>query len=166
MFSAIVPYLQKHGTIHQFPEKPGEENLFQYAFGDSIWSYLKSHQDWKRNFDAFMSYRHIPNPWYETYPVDKELSKSSLKDSPDSVLIVDVAGGVGHDIRAFREQYPMIPGRRILEDLPETLQKVSPDALPGIEIVPYDFYTAQPIKGKSRSLLSFTTENFFFSYVS
>ncbi|KAI9708035.1 MAG: hypothetical protein M1820_004239 [Bogoriella megaspora] len=131
MFSSLVPYWQKHGTIHQFPEKPGEEYLFQHTFGDTIWGHLQSHPDWKRNFDTFMAYRAVTVPWYKRYPVTEELIGKNLKDDPQSVLLVDVAGGSGHDIRAFRENYPTIPGRCILEDLPETIQRVDAAALSG-----------------------------------
>ncbi|KAF2234935.1 O-methyltransferase family protein [Viridothelium virens] len=147
MFNALVPYLQKHQTIHQFPEKSGEETVFQYAFGNTFFEYIKSNQAWKRNFDNFMSYRHSSTTWYETYPVEKELEIDNLKQDPQSVLLVDVAGGSGHDALTFRERFPGLPGRCILEDLPETLQRVDQIERPGIELVPYDFYTPQPIKG-------------------
>ncbi|KAL9090732.1 MAG: hypothetical protein Q9165_005220 [Trypethelium subeluteriae] len=140
---------QKHQTIHQFPEKSGEETVFQYAFGNTFFEHIKSNLDWKRNFDTFMSYRQSSTKWYETYPVEKELKSSSLKQDPQSVLLVDVAGGSGHDALAFRERFLTLPGRCILEDLPETLQQVNQLERPGIEMVPYDFFTPQPIKGLS-----------------
>ena len=147
MFNAIVPYLQKHRTIHQFPEKEGEETVFQYAFGDTFFGHLKAHPEFKRNFDTFMSYRNTPTPWYETYPADRELSAGLLEQESTSVLLVDIAGGSGHDALAFRKRFPSLPGRCVLEDLPETIQQVDQAERPGIELIPYDFFTSQPIKG-------------------
>ncbi|KAI9666508.1 MAG: hypothetical protein M1821_004444 [Bathelium mastoideum] len=147
MFNSIVPYLQKHQTIHQFPEKPGDESVFQYAFGDTFYDYLKSHSEWKRTFDTFMSLRKEETKWLDIYPFEKELSIDQLDQNPRSVLLVDVAGGSGHDALAFRERAPTLPGRCILEDLPETVQQVDQAERPGVELLPYDFFTPQPIKG-------------------
>ena len=41
-----------------------------------------------------------------------------------------------------------IKGRVILQDLPRVIEDIS-DPLPGVEKIGYDFFTPQPIKGKT-----------------
>jgi len=63
------------------------------------------------------------------------------------VLLVDVAGGRGHDIQAFKKAFPNKKGRLVLEDLPAVIDDIS-ELDEGIERVKYDFFTPQPIKGE------------------
>lgn len=79
------------------------------------------------------------------FPVEEILGKD-LRQDKDAVLLVDVGGATGHDLVAFHEQYPDLPGRLILQDLPVSIQEVKD--LPGIiEPMAYDFFTEQPMKG-------------------
>jgi len=43
------------------------------------------------------------------YPVEKTLFEGA-DTSPDAPLVVDVAGGLGHDINEFKKFYPNHPG--------------------------------------------------------
>lgn len=43
------------------------------------------------------------------YPVEKTLF-AGADTSPDAPLVVDVAGGLGHDINEFKKFYPDHPG--------------------------------------------------------
>ncbi len=65
----------------------------------------------------------------------------------DLVLLVDVAGGQGHDLHDFRERHRTVTGRLVLQDLPHVFKQMSEKYKEGIEIVEYDFFTPQPIKG-------------------
>ncbi|RSL54104.1 hypothetical protein CEP54_010059 [Fusarium duplospermum] len=66
--------------------------------------------------------------------------------SPDAPLVVDVAGGLGHDINEFKKFYPEHPGKLILQDLPVVINDVK-GIDPSIELMGHDFLTEQPIKG-------------------
>ena len=68
-------------------------------------------------------------------------------DSDDSALLVDVGGGWGHDLAALTKRHPDAPGRLILQDLPEVIHQVA-CLDPRIERMSYDFFDAQPVKGK------------------
>ena len=84
--------------------------------------------------------------WHETYPAATELDCSGFQGPHDPPLLVDVGGNHAHDVVSFKSRNPQIKGRWIVQDLPETLARVS--NVPGdIELVPYDFFTAQPIQG-------------------
>ncbi|KAF9892730.1 hypothetical protein FE257_001132 [Aspergillus nanangensis] len=70
------------------------------------------------------------------------------KQSAEAVLLVDVAGGVGHQCQRFRAHYPHIEGRIILQDLPEVIK----DALPisGVEAMEHDIFDPQPIQAGAK----------------
>lgn len=96
------------------------------------------------------------------YAVEKTLFPGSGQ-APDAPLLVDVAGGLGHDIHEFKKFYPEHPGvsftftikktttdrppkKLILQDLPVVINDVK-DIDPSIELMPHDFLTEQPVKG-------------------
>lgn len=90
--------------------------------------------------------RHNNMPWFHIYPFADELG-NACKDKSDNVLLVDVGGNRGADILEFRQNHPDMPGRFILQDLPETIEAVYKTAMKGIELQAYDFFTPQPVKG-------------------
>ncbi|KAJ3940798.1 uncharacterized protein N0V96_008670 [Colletotrichum fioriniae] len=92
-------------------------------------------------------YRQGRVPWMHPslYPVEKTLF-SGADTSPDAPLLVDVAGGLGHDIDEFKKMYPNHPGKLILQDLPVVINDVK-GIDTSIELMGHDFLTEQPIKG-------------------
>ncbi|KAI0836395.1 putative sterigmatocystin 8-O-methyltransferase precursor [Hypoxylon sp. FL0890] len=67
-----------------------------------------------------------------------------------TLLFVDIGGARGHNCIALKRKYPRLPGRVVLQDLPDVIQRVKTSPLPdfeGIEAEPYDFFTPQPLKG-------------------
>lgn len=84
------------------------------------------------------------------YPVTERLEQG-LKETGDGNAIVDVGGGLGHDLEAFKTRYPRFRGRLVLQDQPQVIAQIS-QISPGIDVTAHDFYTPQPIKG-NRSLL-------------
>ncbi|KAF5548953.1 O-methyltransferase [Fusarium mexicanum] len=92
-------------------------------------------------------YRQGRLPWMHPsiYPVEETLFPGS-DESPEAPLLVDVAGGLGHDIHEFKKFYPNHPGKLILQDLPVVINDVK-DIDASIELMPHDFLTEQPVKG-------------------
>lgn len=84
------------------------------------------------------------------YPVEKKLGED-LKHDNDAVLLVDIGGGLGHDLEDFRARYPHLPGRLVLQDLLGVTREVV-RINERIEVIAYDFFTPQPIKGKLVSI--------------
>jgi hypothetical protein len=79
------------------------------------------------------------------YPVYEQLiAGKEVKD--DDVLLVDVGGSFGHDLSDFRRKWPDVPGRLVLQDLPEVVKSVR-DLHPTIDVTAHDFFTEQPVKG-------------------
>lgn len=63
---------------------------------------------------------------------------------PGQPLFVDVGGGFGHQSVAFRERYPTLSGRVVVQEIPPTLAMASKQDK--AERTEYDFWTPQTIK--------------------
>ena len=87
--------------------------------------------------------------WTDWYPVQVKLLADALSGAED-VLFVDVGGGKGHDLEKFSQRFPAARGRLILQDLPQTLDEVA-DLDGKIELLPHDFFRAQPVRGQRLS---------------
>lgn len=121
---------------------------FQHAFDTPLhhFEWLKQNPRQLNAFNSLMTAQRADKgeDWFNFFPVEERLSHTSSTDS--SALLVDVGGGLGTDLAAFRTQYPHLWGQLVLQDLPETITAAK--GLPeGIEIVAHDFFTPQPIKG-------------------
>lgn len=75
------------------------------------------------------------------------LSKEAEQWPAEKPLFVDVGGGTGQQCIAMRERWPELKGRVVLQDLPSVVNEVQ---LPeGIDVMAYDFFTKQPVTGKT-----------------
>ena len=84
--------------------------------------------------------------WLDWFPVQAEVLNEA-KDDPRAVTMVDVCGGKGHDLLAFRARFPNAPGRFILEDQQHVLDTVN-EVMGNTEGRTYDFFTPQPVIGR------------------
>ena len=138
------------GGFHQFPKsrESGEKTPFEWTFSMPMWEYLRENPQQRLVFDTYMAARRDglrPN-WFEIYPAAEELSPTAKDNDHQAVLLVDVGGNHGYEIVKFRNHYPNIKGRFILQDLPETLAGIK-SPLEAIEAMPYNFFTPQPVSG-------------------
>ena len=83
------------------------------------------------------------------YPVAERVGKD-LRCNDTSTIIVDVGGGMGHDLRELKAKHPNLRSRLVLQDLPETINEIE-HAGEGIEATVHGFLTPQPIRGKFMS---------------
>lgn len=67
-----------------------------------------------------------------------------ITDDSDDVVVVDVAGNIGHDIVGFQNKFKLKPGRLILQDRPEVIANTIVDS--SIKAMAHDIMTPQPIK--------------------
>jgi len=143
--SNLVNMLRTTG-LHQFPKKC-QRGPFESTFGVKLFDYLRQHPDLHEAYDNYMTgRRQLDAPqWFDVYPVASQIDRVKLRAGPQEILLVDVGGGQGHEAAKFSQRFsPLLPGRLIVEDLPETLgdtQRFDP-----VELFPYDFFTEQPIK--------------------
>ncbi|KAI9720080.1 MAG: hypothetical protein M1828_005808 [Chrysothrix sp. TS-e1954] len=144
-FRQLPAYLKK--TDYEMPTKL-EDGPFQFAHNSKVpfWVWL-AENDYLDAFNAYMAgYRQGKPVWTQDgfYPVTKRLL--SNKTSDDEVLLVDVGGGMGHDLAHFKSEFSQAPGRLVLQERPEVVDSLK--TLPGgIEAQKHDFFTEQPVQG-------------------
>lgn len=94
------------------------------------------------NFHEYMAGRRQDDKtWLSVFPVEEETQGWD----PEIAVYVDMGGSVGHQCARFKEQFPNVPGRVVLQDLPKTVEAALPT--PGVEVMAHDFFKPQPIKG-------------------
>ena len=129
------------------PKEPRETPFF-LANSATFFDWLKENPQQRKSFDSYMGFnRRDITAWCEVFPITDQFS-AGLRSEPRDVLLVDVGGSHGHNLLRFKDRYPSLPGRLILQDLPETINSLS-DELSGIEPMSYNFFDPQPVKGTS-----------------
>jgi hypothetical protein len=63
-----------------------------------------------------------------------------------STLLVDIGGGRGHDLEAFKHANPNAEGKLVLQDLPQVIDDIKELHEDIIKVI-HDFFTSQPMKG-------------------
>lgn len=141
--------------VHEFLAQEGFKNpegpngVFQYAEKTDLpmFQWLMQRPAKLTNFlNMLEGWREGRVFWYDFFPVEEFLFKDA-KTVPDDALLVDVAGGHGYDLQAFAERFPG-RGPLVLQDLPPVIDDIK-ELHPDIERKKYDFFTPQPVKGKS-----------------
>ncbi|KAL4936765.1 hypothetical protein BDV06DRAFT_85935 [Aspergillus oleicola] len=128
---------------------------FQLALNttDHYFDWLHKNPEIQEAFNAVMTgaQQHRGADWFEIYPVAEKLALNPAESnsSDDRVLLVDIGGGVGHDLVALRKAFPSfaLPGRLILQDLPHIVSGIKEPLPDGISAIPHDIFTPQPIVG-------------------
>ena len=80
------------------------------------------------------------------YPVTDRIGQGLKSETP---LLVDVGGGLGHDLLELKTKHPELAGRLVLQDQPNVIEQVG-KAEKSIELAVHDFFTLQPVKGMSQ----------------
>lgn len=145
----LIPLLRetsKAEALHEDLQCP-----FRYTYGTSMFEYFERDAEHKEAFDLWMSSRRagMKREWFDLYPIKSRLIEGSSQSS-GSVFLVDVAGGKGHDILSLNSRFSNLPGRLVLQDLPQTLESVA--SRNEIEVMPHDLFAKQPIKGSYISI--------------
>ncbi|KAI4122409.1 MAG: hypothetical protein LQ338_005832 [Usnochroma carphineum] len=120
-------------------ETPGEY-VQRVAYLDSLFEWFPKHPT---NHEAFMLWmtaqREGRDRWLDIFPFTERIA-DGFRNDPEAVMLVDVEGGIGHEIQAIKQYYPSLPGRFILQDTPETLKRAL-----AVESMEYNFFTEQPV---------------------
>ena len=123
---------------------------WQYGMSTPLhyFSWVATKPIYQAAFNATMAVvrRNRGPEWYKTYPVSTELSLPP-SSPPNRVLLVDIGGGIGHELLALHATYPSLPGSLVLQDLPTVIDTISPPLPTGIQAMQHDFFAPQPIKG-------------------
>ena len=158
----LPQFFRKHGYA-----SPDDYEAGPFQFGHE--TDLESYAYWLtkpqviNNFDTFMNGGKLGNQrrWTgksvdylvryaltsaEWFPTNRVIV-DGYRDGPTGVMLVDVAGGRGHDIEAFRCMHLNAPGRLVLQDLPKTMEQVS-NLNSKIEPCGHNFFEPQPVEGE------------------
>ncbi len=63
---------------------------------------------------------------------------------PERAHFVDVGESFGHQCARLKAKYPDLPGRIVLQEMPEKIKQARP--IEGLEFMAHDFFTPQPVK--------------------
>jgi hypothetical protein len=73
--------------------------------------------------------------------------KEEVEADPSRAFAVDIGGGRGQLLKAIQKEAPNgLGAKMILQDRPDVLATLTAEDIPGIEKMPYDFFTPQPVK--------------------
>ncbi|KAI4181167.1 MAG: hypothetical protein L6R41_006781 [Letrouitia leprolyta] len=142
--SQLPEFLQQTKYENPVDTKNGP---FQHAFKtkSKMWEYISERPSRLNAFNDFMEGQRVGRTqWYRGFPVEESLSDES--NDLDTVLMVDVGGGRGHDLEAFKAAFPQLPGKAIVQDLPFTIDDIKHLA-PEVEAMKHNFFDPQPVKG-------------------
>ena len=137
-------------TGHEEPSD-GRNCAFNTAFrtNEPFFDFLTKNPKFLETFNNYMtSQRQGRQSWLEFFPLERELV-TGFSGEDSTVMFVDVGGGYGHEVQEIKKRYPDLPGRMILQDLPETISQIT--AAPNTEAMAYNFFTPQLIRGERNS---------------
>ncbi|KAI1491131.1 putative O-methyltransferase [Biscogniauxia mediterranea] len=110
-----------------------------------FFAWLDKNPPYLQIFNNYMAaYRAGKPSWVDPgfYPV-AELAEG-FDPSTNEVLLVDVGGGMGHDLQELKQKHPSLPGKLVLQDRPEVISSV--EGSQGVfEAASHDFFTPQPV---------------------
>ena len=138
-FALIPEYMKKTGFVA--PTDMGAWQNFRKT-EMTVYEWFGAHPEEMANFVGLMKvWSATQEPWLDLYPVESVLEGADEQGT----LLVDVAGGGGRDIEAFLHKYSHYAGRLVLQDRLEEIQAAKVGK--GIERMPHDLFSPQPIKG-------------------
>ncbi|KAH8907941.1 S-adenosyl-L-methionine-dependent methyltransferase [Coniochaeta sp. PMI_546] len=122
---------------------------FQAAHNTDLpfFDWLGQHEEYSKAFNSYMcAYRAGKPSWLDEgfYPVADRLIKG-FDPSVSDVFLVDVGGGLGHDLRELRRKAPHLPGRLVLQDREDAIATVSQSRQ--FEVMAHDLFSPQPVVG-------------------
>lgn len=127
-------------------EGDGRSNAFKLGQNTSedFYTWMDTHPVQQRAFHNFMKEQFASLPtWLDVVSFTTEFVQGP--GHPGEVVFVDVGGGNGSQCAALKKLCPELKGRVVLQDQPYVLEKAL--EVEGMEKMPYDFFTAQPVKG-------------------
>ena len=146
-------------ALPEFLHKNGYQNPSDLRHGpfqdghrteDTLFEWLPKHPELLHNFNLWMAgQREGRISWLSFFPLESQLL-TNFNGGDDAVLFIDVGGARGHELELIRRRFPNLPGKFILQDLPDTIKQALPT--PGVQAVAHDFFNEQPIKGESSNL--------------
>lgn len=122
-----------------------ESNPTKSMYGANFFDALSQDAVREADFASAMGIQDsIPKVAIAQFPW-REAAATFVAEKSD-VFVVDVGGGQGHYLARLISEYPEMPGRKIVQDLPTVVAGVDASSAP-FEPQAHDFFTPQPVKG-------------------
>ncbi|KAF4553058.1 O-methyltransferase domain-containing protein 8 [Elsinoe fawcettii] len=137
---------------YQNPSNPVDAPL-QEAFGtkEHFFPFISKNPLLIGSFNDFMgAYREGKESWSNFYRFQEKVLEG---DSEAQTVLVDIGGGLGHDLTAVVKKIPEAKGKVILQDRDEVIASIN-DLEEGVEKQAHDFFTPQQVKAKAYYLHS------------
>lgn len=149
---AIPEYFRQNGYKNPDDSSNGPFQFAEGIKGKSCFEWLEEHPKEQNSMQTFFEGTRGSRPnWVDWFPVkDKLFHDATL--TKDDIVLVDVAGGRGHELEAFIRKFPDLQGRYVLQDLAVV---VSDDTLvldSRVEKKAFNFWKDAPISGMKFSL--------------
>lgn len=145
MLLKLPEYLASTGW--KDPEDAAQGPYPYISGGKQFWEIAEKEPILRKRFDDFMTAQRVGPNWIDLCSMDEVFGRN-LRTDPDAILLVDIGGGAGHDLKYFRSKHGHMPGKLVLQDLPATIDYAREQPHDGIELCAYDMFTPQPVKGK------------------
>ena len=130
---------------------------YTYAYGQegqTFYEVLHADKDRFNMFNKAMMQQEASLPTLGMFPFSS--LKAEVEAEPERALVVDIGGGRGQSLLLIQKETGSdgfgTGSKMVLQDRPFVLDTVPQELLPGIEKMPYDFYTEQPVKSTHPSI--------------
>ncbi|TVY82517.1 O-methyltransferase hmp5 [Lachnellula suecica] len=137
---------------------------YSYAYdgeGKTFYEVLASKPETFNMFNKAMMQQEASLPTLGMFPFSS--LKQAVEAEPERPFVVDIGGGRGQSLLLIQQETGNGFGteaKMILQDRPHVLDSIPQDLVPGIEKMPYDFYTEQPVKNAHIYFLRRITHNY------
>ncbi|KAJ5371545.1 hypothetical protein N7517_003551 [Penicillium concentricum] len=157
IFAKLPQYLRE--TQYRSPAN-AYAGPFQYVFdtNEHYFDWMKSHPSQLDAFNRTMQagvVRDNSARWTQIFPVAQRFQQFMSASFPvdKGLQLVDVGGGIGHEIQILLETLPSLRGHFVLQDVPGVIQSMLPElqktTVPTqtVQAMPYSFFESQPVTG-------------------
>ena len=113
---------------------------------DHFMKFLAAKPDHRKAFQLYMTgFDEGRGSWMDFFPIKENLGIGA-RDDEAAIMFVDIGGGMGHEAVALKKRCPDLPGRFVVQDLPQVVAGLNLDA--EVESMAHDFFTIQPLQGE------------------
>ncbi|KAJ4371746.1 hypothetical protein N0V86_008299 [Didymella sp. IMI 355093] len=138
----IPAFLAATGYKNPDNQRNGPLQYRYDAQGQDLFQILLARPNLLSAFSAFFEGDSASRPsWVDWFPVQQRLlNDSDRPTAEDGPLYVDVAGGRGHDLLAFKQKFASYSGKYYLFDLPHIAEDRTLDLGDRVERVGFNFF--------------------------
>lgn len=145
----ILTFLAETGYKNPNNQADGPLQYRYDAQGQDLFQILFARPNLLSAFSAFFEGGRGSRPdWVDWFPVQQKLLDDPDRPiAEDGPLYVDIAGGRGHDLLAFKQKFAGYPGKHYLYDLPHIAEDRTLDLGDRVERVGFNFFQDQVVPG-------------------